>query len=157
MRPEFDFAPDLSAVEVDAGQISQVIHNLVINSKQAMAKGGIVRISAANKEVSAADNLPLKPGRYVVVSVRDHGNGIHPQHLPKIFDPYFTTKSSGTGLGLATAYSIVKRHDGLITVESEPGKELCSTFICRFPAGQRFKEKLILALGKRNRPHPGHG
>jgi PAS domain S-box-containing protein len=122
VRPEFDFAPDLSAVEVDAGQISQVIHNLVINSKQAMAKGGIVRISAANKEVSAGDNLPLKPGRYAVVSVRDHGNGIHPQHLSKIFDPYFTTKSSGTGLGLATAYSIIKRHDGLITVESEPGK-----------------------------------
>jgi PAS domain S-box-containing protein len=122
VRAEYAFAEQLSAVDVDAGQMGQVIQNLIINAKQSMPEGGVIKLSAENRSVGREDGLPLRPGKYVVFSVRDHGNGIPKEHLAKIFDPYFTTKRSGTGLGLATAYSIVKRHDGLITVKSEPGE-----------------------------------
>jgi CheY-like chemotaxis protein len=83
-----------------------------------MPEGGEIVISARNVNVSASQGLPLREGRYVMIEVRDSGNGIAPDLLPRIFDPYFTTKSGGSGLGLASAYSIVKRHHGLIVAES---------------------------------------
>jgi len=118
---EFSIAPDLSVVEIDQGQISQVVSNLVINAEQAMPEGGVVRVSAENVVVSSSDALPLRAGHYVRLSVSDQGVGIPKEYLPKIFDPYFTTKETGNGLGLATTYAIVKKHDGQITVESEEG------------------------------------
>lgn len=132
LKPEFDFAPDLSVVEIDTGQMSQVVQNLVINAKHAMPEGGVLRISGRNILVSGRENLPLVPGRYVRISVEDFGCGISPENLGRIFDPYFTTKEKGSGLGLATTYSILKRHDGLITAESELGKG--STFYLYLPA-----------------------
>ena len=132
LRAEFQFPEDLAPVEIDAGQISQVVQNLVINGKQAMPEGGVIRISAANCLVTDSGDLPLKPGGYVRVATEDHGGGIQPDHLGKVFDPYFTTKTGGTGLGLATAYSILKRHEGLITVQSEWGRG--STFYFYLPA-----------------------
>ena len=121
VRCEFQAAPDLWPVEVDQGQFSQVIQNLVINAVQAMPNGGVVHILAQNTTVDADTTLPLPPGRYCRVTVKDHGVGIKPENLVKVFDPYFTTKEKGTGLGLATSYSIIKKHDGIITVDSTVG------------------------------------
>ncbi|MCP4251846.1 MAG: response regulator [Candidatus Scalindua sp.] len=108
-------------IEADKGQLSQVLSNLILNAAQAMEDGGIIKIRAENINVVEKDLLPLQEGRYVRVTVEDHGIGILQENLQRIFDPYFTTKQEGSGLGLATAYSIVKKHDGHIAVESESG------------------------------------
>ena len=118
---EYFMPADLQPAEIDAGQISQVINNLVINAEQAMPEGGVIRISAENVWVTQKDGLPLEEGNYVLISVKDEGIGIRKEHLKRVFDPYFTTKQSGCGLGLATSYSIVKNHGGHIIVESEKG------------------------------------
>jgi PAS domain S-box-containing protein len=118
---------DLWPVEVDEGQISQVLQNLVINGDQAMPEGGTIAVEADNYAVISEGDLPLKPGKYVRVSVTDQGIGIPQAHLSKIFDPYFTTKQKGSGLGLATTYSIMKRHEGHISVLSSLGKGTCFT------------------------------
>ena len=116
-----DIPDDLYSCEADEGQISQVLNNLIINANQAMPDGGTISISAENMAISKADRLPLKKGRYVKLVIADQGTGISEDNLKKIFDPYFTTKKKGTGLGLATTYSIIKRHGGHVQVESEPG------------------------------------
>ncbi|MEN6320903.1 MAG: PAS domain S-box protein [Syntrophaceae bacterium] len=136
VRSELSLPNDLWPVIMDDVQIRQVIHNLVINAREAMPDGGIISICAENVTISAGDDLPLKEGTYLKWSVKDHGVGINKEVLPKIFDPYFTTKPTGSargmGLGLAICYSIIKKHDGFITVESEPG--VGSTFIVYLPA-----------------------
>lgn len=120
---EFVISDDLWPVEIDEGQISQVLHNLVINAQQAMPQGGIIKVRAENDLVKEGDKrIFLKPGRYVRISIRDFGIGIPKEHLSKIFDPYFTTKQKGSGLGLPTSYSIIKKHDGYMTADSELGK-----------------------------------
>jgi signal transduction histidine kinase len=128
----FSLPGDLWLANVDEGQISQVIHNLLINADHAMPKGGTITISCENAIVVEPSKLPLKQGNYVRINVRDHGIGIPQEHLPKIFDPYFTTKQKGSGLGLAMAYSIVSQHGGHIFAESVPGKG--TTFILYLPA-----------------------
>jgi signal transduction histidine kinase/CheY-like chemotaxis protein len=124
-KPEFKIAADLRTVEVDTSQISQVIHNLILNAHQATPGGGVIRITAENKYIhSPLKNIepPLKKGEYVLISIEDHGIGIEPGNLAKIFDPFFTTKPTGTGLGLSTSYTIVKKHGGALLAESEPGR-----------------------------------
>lgn len=106
-------------VEVDEGQLSQVISNIIINSVQAMSNDGIITIRIENFDSAKEKGLPLDEGKYVKVAFEDEGIGIPKEYLSKIFDPYFTTKQSGSGLGLATSYAIVKNHGGLLTVESE--------------------------------------
>lgn len=128
-------APDLFVVEIDQNQISQVVSNLVINAEQAMPEGGIVRVSAENVEVHSSDHLPLKEGSYVKISVIDQGVGISQEDLHRIFDPYFTTKELGSGLGLATSYSIVKNHHGFIAVESE--EDVGTAFHVYLPASHK--------------------
>jgi len=118
---EYDCAEDLWLAEVDKGQLGQVLQNLVINAVHAMPEGGAIRLTARNLTVTPGE-LPLAPGKYVLITVRDQGLGIPPEHLAKIFDPYFTTKQSGSGLGLAVVYSIIANHAGHITVQSETGK-----------------------------------
>ncbi|MHB0875651.1 MAG: PAS domain S-box protein [Anaerolineae bacterium] len=118
---EFAIADDLWPVEVDEGQISQVVQNLVINADEAMPTGGSIKVSAENVVLTEGSGLPLPAGSYVKVSVTDQGVGILPEHLGKVFDPYFTTKQKGSGLGLASCYSIIKRHEGHISVDSEYG------------------------------------
>jgi nitrogen-specific signal transduction histidine kinase/ActR/RegA family two-component response regulator len=120
---QFEISPDLWSADVDAVQIGQVIQNLVLNAMQAMGpRGGVVTASLQNIELDA-DSLPartsLSPGRYVWLTVQDNGPGIPQDHLDRIFDPYFSTKEKGSGLGLAVCYSIVRAHGGAITVESE--------------------------------------
>lgn len=132
VRCDFLCPHDLFSVEVDEGQISQVIQNLIINAKQAMPRGGAIRVEIENVFVKDKAALPLQQGKYVKISCSDKGIGISAQYLPKIFDPYFTTKQKGSGLGLAIAYSIIKRHDGCIKVESE--LDHGTTFIIYLPA-----------------------
>ena len=129
---EFTLQPNLQTVEADEGQIGQVVQNLAINAREAMPNGGTIHIAAENVDIRDTSALPLKPGPYVKVSVRDEGTGIAEADLKKIFDPYFTTKQRGSGLGLTTTYSIVRKHDGHITVESRLGQG--TTFIFYLPA-----------------------
>jgi PAS domain S-box-containing protein len=121
VRCHFYMKDDVWPVDVDEGQISQVINNLIINADQAMPDGGIVRVYAENVVITPEDELPLDPGNYIKITIADEGVGIAEKYVPKIFDPYFTTKQKGSGLGLATCYSIIKRHNGHIDVESEVG------------------------------------
>ncbi|MFC1715083.1 response regulator [Candidatus Poribacteria bacterium] len=121
VRCEFSIPDDLWPAEIDAGQINQVISNLIINANQAMPDGGVIKIDAENVEVEAEHGLPLSPGAYVRISIVDRGVGIAREHLQRVFDPFFTTKQKGSGLGLATAFSIVNQHNGYITAESELG------------------------------------
>jgi PAS domain S-box-containing protein len=138
-RGEFSLGANLWQTEIDAGQISQVIANLVVNADQAMPSGGTLHVSCENYRHSATDSssdvVDLPPGNYVRVSIRDEGVGIPEQYLKRIFDPYFTTKPKGNGLGLASTYSIIKNHQGLITVESEIN--VGSTFTIYLPAAAR--------------------
>ena len=122
----FELDPDLQPVEVDRHQFRQVLDNIVINAVQATPEGGRLRITTRNVEVT--DEAPvadLPPGPHVTVTIRDSGVGIQPEALPKIFDPFFTTKEGGSGLGLATCYSIIKKHGGTILVDSTPGDGAC--------------------------------
>ncbi|MBM4329568.1 MAG: PAS domain S-box protein, partial [Deltaproteobacteria bacterium] len=135
VRCEFTFPEEMWSVEVDPGQISQVVSNLVINADQSMPQGGVVYLSGENVVFEKGSGAPLPDGKYVAISIKDRGHGIAEEHLPKIFDPYFTTKQKGSGLGLATAYSIVKNHEGLITVESKLGAG--STFQVLLPASEK--------------------
>jgi len=137
VRCEFSISDDLWPVEVDEGQMSQVLHNLILNAQQAMPEGGTIRIRAENKIVDAVEKpgSPLQTGPYVQVSIADEGVGIPEEHLPKIFDPYFTTKQTGSGLGLATTYSILKKHGGYIGVGSKVG--VGTTFYIYLPVSQK--------------------
>lgn len=142
-RCEFSAAPDLRAVEADEGQISQVINNLLINADQAMPEGGVVTVRCENHTVAPGSGLPVAPGEYVKITITDQGIGIPQDHLIKIFDPYFTTKQKGSGLGLATAYSILKRHGGYLTVESELGRG--AAFMVYVPAVEHRAEPALRA------------
>ncbi|HOT44046.1 MAG TPA: PAS domain S-box protein [Spirochaetota bacterium] len=121
VRCVYNFQDGLWPVNVDVGQFSQVIQNLVINADQAMPEGGDLTIITENVVMAADSGLPVRPGRYVRITIADTGIGIPLENQSKIFDPYFTTKGSGNGLGLTSSYSIVKRHDGYIFVDSQPG------------------------------------
>ncbi|MEA2116704.1 MAG: ATP-binding protein [Thermodesulfobacteriota bacterium] len=132
VRLRFTADDKLWPVSVDRGQIGQVIDNLVINAIHAMPEGGFVDIDTINYQVEADSLLSLTSKRYVRITVKDYGAGISKEDHDRIFDPYFTTKELGNGLGLAICFSIVKKHGGLITVESEPGKG--SIFYVYLPA-----------------------
>ena len=118
----FEIADGLPSVEADIGQIAQAINNLVINADQAMDEGGVINISAEAVSINKKNRLPLKSGDYILIRVADEGTGITPEHLSKVFDPYFTTKQKGSGLGLASVYSIIKNHAGHIDLNSKVGK-----------------------------------
>ncbi len=119
--PEFDFEEALWQSEFDEAQMGQVFNNLVLNARQAMHKGGVIKISASNMEGGSVMVPPVGDGRFVRITVADSGEGIPEGHLPHIYDPYFTTKKNGTGLGLTTTFSIIRNHDGYIHAESTPG------------------------------------
>jgi PAS domain S-box-containing protein len=129
-----DIADGLWACAYDANQMGQVIANILINAQQAMPMGGTVFVSASNITIGEGEAHALPAGRYVRISIRDKGIGIPSEILGRIFDPFFTTKQKGSGLGLATSYSIVKQHGGCIEVESEPGEG--SVFHIFLPASE---------------------
>jgi signal transduction histidine kinase/CheY-like chemotaxis protein len=139
VAPHFDISSDLWPAEIDAIQIGQVIQNLVLNAMQAMgSRGGILTVALRNTELDARAlpaRISLPPGRYVWLTVTDSGSGIPAEYLDRIFDPYFSTKEKGTGLGLAVCYSIVRAHGGAITVESDVG--VGTRFSIYLPASTR--------------------
>jgi PAS domain S-box-containing protein len=136
VRCDVVLSPDLRLVDVDDGQICQVFNNLLINACQAMPTGGEIHVAARNVRLAPGEIPSLPGGEYVEVSVADTGIGIAGEHLQKVFDPYFTTKQEGSGLGLATSYAILRKHDGIITVHSKLG------------AGAVFRVYLPASLGK---------
>jgi PAS domain S-box-containing protein len=138
--PEVDLWP----LAIDSGQISQVFNNLLINAIQAMPSGGTITVTIRN--AVAPEGLPLAEGRYVSIAFRDEGEGIPEENIGKIFDPYFTTKDRGYGLGLATCYSIIKKHDGYIHVESKQG--VGSTFTVYIPSTEEAAKEHVRRKAK---------
>ncbi len=132
VRCEFSLPEELWDAEIDEGQISQVISNLVINAVQAMPRGGTMHITGRNTTVKPGEFQDLKPGNYVNIIVQDTGRGIPQEQIGRIFEPYFSTKEGGSGLGLATTYSIIKKHEGAIDMESIV--ETGATFTIFLPA-----------------------
>lgn len=131
---EVRIAENLRFAEVDPSQLGQVLHNILLNARQSMPEGGIIEVRADNVGPDDA----LQADQRVRISIRDYGCGIDAAVLPRIFDPYFTTKTGGTGLGLATAYAIIAKHGGNISVESKPGRG--SVFTIDLPASQERPE-----------------
>ena len=125
---------DLWPIDADEGQISQAINNLIINADHAMPEGGKIIVSCENIEIGECCPLPLRSGKYITIVVKDEGIGIPEENLGKIFDPFFTTKDKGTGLGLATTYTIIKNHEGHIAVEST--LKSGTAFIIYLPASE---------------------
>ncbi|MEK6742548.1 MAG: PAS domain S-box protein [Nitrospirota bacterium] len=148
---DLSFGHDLSAVDADEGQLGQVVQNIALNAEQSMPLGGRIEIAVRNVPPSQAAGLPLTaPDGLVEIVVRDQGMGIPSEHLPRIFDPYFTTKEKGSGLGLATSYSIVKNHDGMIDVASVLGKG--STLTVYLPATRAALESAAATVSARCAP-----
>ncbi|MCK5065651.1 MAG: response regulator, partial [Candidatus Fermentibacteraceae bacterium] len=142
---EYSETDGLWPVEIDEVQFRQVIENLTINAHQAMPDGGNFTINAENVDIGSERNLSLRERRFVKLTIKDTGVGISKENLHKIYDPYFTTKDKGNGLGLATAYSIIKKHEGMIRVESVVGEG--TTFFINIPASDE-----IPSVGKADNP-----
>ena len=149
VRGEVSFPDNLWLAEVDEDQIFQVINNIAINAKQAMPAGGTISVLGENIKNEGCI-LPLAEGKYVKISIKDQGVGIPYEYREKIFDPFFTTKEKGSGLGLATSYSIIKNHDGYLALETGAGKG--TTFHIYLPATEKrlqsSKQKAMLFKGK---------
>lgn len=172
-----DMPDDLFLVDIDEGQIGQVIQNIVHNSRQAISNSGAIHLRCRNATAEEVGELPPQfSGNYIAIEIRDTGHGITKMDLSKIYDPYFTTKDHGSGLGLTIAYSIIQRHDGYITVSSE--EDIGSVFTVYLPAavdqhlpkdkerkkgqGNHFKimvvdnEEMLLNIASRMMVHLGH-
>ncbi len=140
VRGQVDVAPELWPAEVDAGQISQVIENLALNALQAMPDGGLVHVGARNVDETESRSLPVRNGRYVCICVSDEGCGIPPENADRIFDPYFTTKENGSGLGLATSYAVVQKHEGYLNFHARDAGG--TVFTLYLPAGEAIEQPL---------------
>ncbi len=138
VKCEYHSSEDLWPVNADKGQVGQVIQNIILNGAQSMPSGGTISVRAENTVVDDSESLPLTPGDYVKMIFTDHGSGISKKHLSKIFDPYFSTKPSGNGLGLTICHSIVSKHRGTITVESKPG--IGTTFTIYLPTSSSAEQ-----------------
>ena len=134
VKCEFEMAADVRPADADKGQIGQVVQNLVINAVQAMPEGGVIRLSLRNDALKAGQVPSLPEGDYVRIEIADSGRGIPPEHLAHIFEPFFTTKVQGSGLGLATVHSVVRKHRGYVAVESAVGRG--TTFQIWLPAAK---------------------
>lgn len=139
-RAQFEIAPDLFVVEVDQIQFNQAISNIIMNADQAMPAGGLITIQLSNFILSdQASSLPLPTGYYLRIAIQDQGVGIPKSIQENIFDPYFSTKPNGRGLGLSIAYAVIKKHGGLITFESQPG--LGTMFVIYLPAAEKHSSE----------------
>jgi PAS domain S-box-containing protein len=143
-----DIPDSTHAIEADEGQITQVFHNLILNAIQAMPGGGTLAVTARNVELDDFNTLALRPGKYVSLSFTDEGCGISDSDQKKIFDPYYTTKSAGTGLGLASVHSIVGRHGGTVDVSSSIGQG--TTFTIYLPSTGRTCAKSEVEIAVKN-------
>lgn len=143
VQTHVDIAPDLWAVAFDSGQMSQVFNNLLINAREAMPSGGRIHVCAYNEWSGARSPHPVRPGRYVHITIQDEGSGIPDAVLPHIFEPFFTTKNRGSGLGLATTYSIITRHEGYVF--AKPAAAGGTVFHLFLPASPETPERPIPA------------
>ena len=149
----FLLADDLWPCAIDQNQVGQVINNIVINATQAMPDGGAIEIKAENVILSVPNAFSLKPGDYVKIDITDHGSGITEELVSKIFDPFFSTKQTGSGLGLSISLSIIRQHGGYIDVQSKIGEG--TTFSIYFPA---LKNGIIDCIDHKNTAlHKGTG
>lgn len=156
VKCEVERAPDLWPVDADRGQISQVLNNLIINADQAMPKGGVLKIKVENTRVNPNKFPTLSTGNYIHIEISDRGIGISDANLKRIFDPYFTTKKGGHGLGLASSFSIIKSHGGLLTAASAVGRG--STFSIYLPQSTKTLEVPTEQATVVNKPiHRGKG
>ncbi len=151
IKHKFTFDKALWLVQVDKGQLYQVLQNLTINARQAMPNGGVLEISCQNYTKSKEDSLPIANGKYIKINIKDHGIGIPEKYINNIFDPYFTTKDRGSGLGLTICFSIIKKHGGHITVDSKVG--IGTTFSIYLPAIDN--KTLEVESSFENIPRPG--
>jgi len=147
--------PDsIHGIDADEGQMSQVLHNIIINASQAMPGGGTLTVTAQNEALADNNTLNLPPGRYVRLTISDQGCGIPDDVMKRIFDPYFTTKSAGNGLGLASAHSIINRHGGRIGASSAAGEG--TTFTLHLPSiGETYAEYQTDSATQSVDDHPG--
>ncbi|MEW6594529.1 MAG: PAS domain S-box protein [Thermodesulfobacteriota bacterium] len=152
VRCAFELAEDLLPLEADPGQIGQVIQNIVLNAAQSMPEGGTVTIRAGNFQAAPGALPGLPAGPYVRIEIIDHGHGIPREDLGRVFDPYFTSKESGSGLGLTVAEAIIGKHGGRITVDSEPGRG--TTFTLLLPATEKCP-LCPAGPGRQDPPHLG--
>lgn len=142
-----DIPDSIHAVEADEGQMNQVLCNIILNAMQAMTEGGTLTVTAQNEVLYSENTMGLSGGNYVRLSFTDQGCGISDNDLKRIFDPYFTTRESGKGLGLASVHSIVKRHGGRVTVFSEKNKG--TTFAIHLPSiGETYAKHQTDAVGQ---------
>ena len=146
IKCDYNIEPDLNCILVDAGQFMQVLNNIIANAKQAMPEGGQLVFSAENIKMEENPALGLKAGPYVSLTITDTGPGIPSENIAKVFEPYFTTKSGGSGLGLTLCYSIIKKHNGILSVKSEPGSG--ASFIIKLPAVLAKNEEELPNTGK---------
>lgn len=137
VKCEMSIPDDLFLIEADQGQIMQVFNNLLKNAEEAMQQNGLITVQAENIKKGSDNQLPLNNGNYVKITIKDHGTGIKEEDLPRIFDPYFSTKPRAKGLGLAIAYSITKNHDGYIDLTSE--LDVGTTFYLYLPASEKVE------------------
>lgn len=155
VRCHYNIEDDIHNIEADCSQMNQVINTVVINSRQAMPSGGIIKVSAQNFTLDNDITIPLKKGNYVKITFEDNGTGIPEEYLPRVFDPYFTTKQQGSGLGLAVAHSIIKKHNGFIRVDSVNGvKTIVEIFL---PASQETPKPEIPAISSKTNGNGGNG
>ncbi len=140
---------NLSLVDFDRDQLNQVITNLTINAVQAMSEGGTFQVCLNNIKINKISDIHLKKGNFVRITFEDKGTGIERENLSKIFDPFFSTKQLGNGLGLAISYSIIKKHGGFITVESEP--DVGTIFFIYLPASKKAVQNADREIDEDNR------
>jgi len=152
IQTEFFLPNEINSIEIDVSQIKQVINIIAVNAREAMNNKGLFKVFYENVDITKEDNLTLTSGKYVKLSFKDQGVGISKQNLNKIFDPYFSTKEMGSqkaqGLGLSICHSIINRHNGLITVESEPKKGAVFTIYLPLFASKEFDSKKPLEKQK---------
>lgn len=147
VKSSVDIPDSVHAIEADEGQISQVFHNIIINATQSMPGGGTLTVSVQNETLDSNNLMALPPGSYVCLTFTDAGCGISDADQKKIFDPYFTTKVNGTGLGLASTHSIIIKHGGHIGVSSKVGQG--TTFTIHLPSiGETFSEYQTISLSR---------
>ena len=150
-RLKLDFDKQLMPAEIDSGQINQVISNLVINANHAMPQGGTITIQTNNFFFDDQNKFSLQAGRYIKISINDQGMGIHEKDIPHVFEPFYTTKDKGNGLGLAISYSIIKKHGGHMSVKSSYGNG--ATFNIYLPAS----ESAVVETVEKSISHQGQG
>jgi len=154
VKPVFNIADNLWKIDADRSQMQQIFSNLTINAKQAMPDGGHMYIVLENANMTEGELTGMPPGKYVKITISDEGSGIDPKNIEHIFDPYFSTKNTGSGLGLATVYAIIQKHAGHITVSSHPG--IGTTFTLHLPASDSRQEppKEALSPSNHDSAHP---